>query len=217
MAKIQVLLVDDHTIMREGIRALLEVYDGIEIVGEAAEGQEAVTKVQQLRPDVVVMDIAMPGMDGLEATRHIKKNNPRVKILILTQHENKEYILAAIKAGSAGYVLKKAAGSELVSAIQTVYHGGSFLYPAAATTLIKQYLSRPDEEPYDRMTVREKEILKLITEGCTSREIAGRLLVSPKWVVTRRAGIMRKLDIHNHTDLVRYAMRKGLVGMDTPR
>ncbi len=125
MDKIKILLVDDHAIMRDGIRALLSLSDDIEIVGEASEGKEAVEKAQELMPDVVVMDIAMPGMDGLEATRRIKKNNPKVKILVLTQHDNREYILSAIKAGTAGYVPKKALGSELVSAIRAVCRGDS--------------------------------------------------------------------------------------------
>jgi DNA-binding NarL/FixJ family response regulator len=215
MEKIKVLLVDDHAIMRDGIRALLNLYDDVEIVGEASEGKEAVEKAQELVPDVVIMDIAMPGMDGLEATRRIKKNNPNVKVLVLTQHDNREYILAAIKAGTAGYVPKKALGSELVSAIRAVRKGDSFLYPSAAATLIKDYLRRADEDPYDRLTAREREILKLIAEGRTSREIAERLFISLKTVLGHRAKIMQKLDIHNRTELIRYAMRKGLVSMDT--
>ncbi len=215
MDKIKILLVDDHAIMRDGIRALLSLYDDIEIVGEASEGKEAVEKTGELMPDVVVMDIAMPGMDGLEATRRIKKNNPKVKILVLTQHDNREYILSAIKAGTAGYVPKKALGSELVSAIRAVCKGESFLYPSAAATLIKDYLRRADEEPYDRLTAREREILKLIAEGHTSREIAGRLFISLKTVLGHRTKITQKLDIHNRTELLRYAMRKGLIGMDT--
>ena len=215
MDKIKILLADDHAIMRDGIRALLSLYDDIEIVGEASEGKEAIEKAQELIPDVVVMDIAMPGMDGLEATRRIKKNNPKVKILVLTQHDNREYILSAIKAGAAGYVPKKALGSELVSAIRAVCKGDSFLYPSAAATLIKDYLRRTDEEPYDRLTAREREILKLIAEGHTSREIAGKLFVSLKTVLGHRTKIMQKLDIHNRTELIRYAVRKGLITMDT--
>ncbi len=215
MDKIKTLLVDDHAIMRDGIRALLSLHDDIEIVGEASEGKEAVEKAQELVPDVVVMDIAMPGMDGLEATRRIKKNNPKVKILVLTQHDNREYILSAIKAGAAGYVPKKALGSELVSAIRAVYKGDSFLYPSAAATLIKDYLRQAEEEPYDRLTAREREILKLIAEGHTSREIADRLFISLKTVLGHRTKIMQKLDIHNRTELIRYAMRKGLIATDT--
>ncbi len=215
MDKIRILIVDDHAILRDGIRALLNLYDDIEIVGEASEGNEAIEKARELVPDVVVMDIAMPGMDGLEATRRIIKKNPTVKILVLTQYNNKEYILSAIKAGAAGYVPKRALGSELVSAIRAIYRGDSFLYPSAATALIQDYLHQDEEEPYDRLTGREREILKLIAEGHTSREIADMLFISLKTVLGHRAKIMEKLDIHNRTELIKYAMRKGLVSMDT--
>ncbi|MFC2059763.1 response regulator [Chloroflexota bacterium] len=215
MDKIKMLVVDDHAIMRDGIRALLSLYDDIEIVGEASDGNEAIAKAQELMPDVVVMDIAMPGMDGLEATRRIKKNNSKVRILVLTQYDNREYILSSIKAGAAGYVPKKALGSELISAIRTVCKGNSFLYPSAASALITDYLRRTDEDPFDRLTAREREILKLIAEGHTSREIAAMLFVALKTVLGHRAKIMQKLDIHNRTELIRYAMRKGLVSMDT--
>ncbi len=215
MSKIKVLLVDDHAILRDGIRALLGVHDDIEIVGEAFEGKEAVEKAQELAPDVVVMDIAMPGMDGLEATRRIRKKSPEVKVLVLSQHDNREYILAAIKAGVTGYVPKKALGSDLVSAIRAVCQGNSFLYPSVATALIADYLREAKEEPYDYLTEREREILRLIAEGHTSREMADMLLVSIKTVLGHRAKIMEKLDIHNRTELIKYAIRKGLISVDT--
>jgi DNA-binding NarL/FixJ family response regulator len=216
MDKIKVLVVDDHAILRDGIRALLGLHDDIEIVGEASEGKEAIEKAQQLIPDVVIMDIAMPGMDGLEATRRIRKKSPEVKVLVLTQHDNREYILSAIKAGAAGYVPKRALGSDLVSAIRTVYKGDSFLYPSAATALIEDYLQQAEgeEEPYDRLTAREREILKLIADGHTSREIADMLFLSLKTVLGHRAKVMEKLDLHNRTELIKYAMRKGLIKMD---
>ena len=214
MDKIKVLVVDDHAILRDGIRALLSLHDDIEIVGEASEGKEAIEKARELAPDVIVMDIAMPGMDGLEATRRIRKKSPEVKVLVLTQHDNREYILSAIKAGVAGYVPKRALGSDLVSAIRTVYKGDSFLYPSAAAALIDSYLHQAEEEPYDRLTAREREILKLIAEGHTSREIAGILFISLKTVLGHRTKIMEKLDLHNRTELIKYAMRKGLIKMD---
>ena len=214
MDKIKVLVVDDHAILRDGIRALLGLHDDIEIVGEASEGKEAIEKARELAPDVIVMDIAMPGMDGLEATRRIRKKSPEVKVLVLTQHDNREYILSAIKAGVAGYVPKRALGSDLVSAIRTVYKGDSFLYPSAAAALIDSYLHQAEEEPYDRLTAREREILKLIAEGHTSREIAGILFISLKTVLGHRTKIMEKLDLHNRTELIKYAMRKGLIKMD---
>ena len=203
MDKIKVLLVDDHAIMRDGIRALISLHDDIEIVGEASEGNKAIEKTRELAPDVIVMDIAMPGMDGLEATRRIKKQNPKVKVLVLTQYDNKEYILSAIKAGSAGYVPKRALGSELVSAIRAVHHGESFLYPSAAAALIEDYRQQAQGcDAYDQLTPREREILKLVAEGHTSREIANMLFISLKTVLGHRTRIMGKLDLHNRTELI---------------
>ncbi len=215
MDKIKILVVDDHAIMRDGIRALLGLNNDIEVVGEASEGKEAIEKVQELAPDVVVMDIAMLGMDGLEATRRIRKKNPKVKVIILTQHDNREYILSCVKAGAAGFVPKRALGSELVAAIRAVHKGDSFLYPSAAAALIEDYLQQAKEEdPYDRLTARQREILKLIADGHTSREIADMLFLSLKTVLGHRTKIMEKLDLHNRTELIKYAMRKGLVSMD---
>ncbi len=215
MGKIKILVVDDHAIMRDGIRALLSLHNDLEIVGEASEGKEAIEKVQELGPDVVIMDVAMPGMDGLEATRRIRKKNPKVKVLVLTQHDNREYILSAIKAGTSGYVPKRAVGAELVSAIRAVNKGESFLYPSAAAALIEDYLRQAEEEPYDRLTDREREILKLIAEGHTSREIAEMLFISLKTVLGHRTKILQKLDIHNRTELIKYALHKGLVSIES--
>jgi two-component system response regulator NreC len=214
--KIRILVVDDHTIMRDGIRALLSLHDDIEVVGEASEGKEALDKAQELMPDVVIMDIAMPGMDGLEATRRIRKKHPKIKVLVLTQHDNKEYIISVIKAGASGYVPKRALGSELVSAIRAVQQGDSFLYPSAAAALIEDYLLQArEEEPYDQLTAREREVLKLIAEGYTSKEIADMLFLSLKTILGHRSKIMEKLNLHNRTELIKYAMRKGLVSLDT--
>ena len=215
MDKIKILIVDDHAIMRDGIRALLSIHDDIEIVGEASEGKEAIEKTQELTPDVIIMDIAMPGLDGLEATRRIIKKHPKTKVLVLTQHDNKEYVLSTIKAGASGYVTKRALGSELISAIRAIHQGYSFLYPSIATALIQGYLDQVHEEPYDELTGREREILKLIAEGHTSRQIADTLFVSVKTVQGHRMKIMKKLDLHNRTELIKYAMRKGLVALDT--
>jgi len=208
-------VVDDHAVLRDGIRAMLGLHDDIEIVGEASDGREAVEKAQELDPDVILMDLAMPAMDGMEARRRITKKNPRVKVLVLTQHDNKEYILSAIKAGASGYVPKRALGSELVTATRAVFRGDSFLYPSAATALIQDYLHQVDEEPYNDLTGREREILKMIAEGNTSREIADKLVISLKTVLGHRTQIMKKLGIHNRTELIKYSLRKGLITMDT--
>ncbi len=219
MKETRVIVVDDHAIMRDGVSALLSLNEGIEVVGEASNGREAIEKVRELQPDVVLMDIAMPIMDGLEATRRIRKEYPRTKILILTQHDNKEYLLSIVKAGAAGCVLKKVAGTELISAIRAVDRGESFLCPSVAKTLIEDYLrqitSATAEDPYDRLTDREREIFKLIVEGFTSQQIADMLVISTKTVLGHRTNIMEKLDIHNRVELVKYAIRKGLISADT--
>lgn len=215
MDKTKVLVVDDHAIMRDGIRAMLSVLEDVDVVGEASDGKQALERVQELDPDVVIMDIAMPDMDGIEATRRIRKKNPKTKVLILTQYDNKEYILSAIKAGANGYVPKRALGSDLVTAVRAVNKGNSFLYPSVAQALIEDYRWQTEgKDPYDSLTPREREILKMIADGCTSREIAEKLYISLKTVLGHRTKIMAKLDLHNRTELIKYAMRKGLTTVD---
>jgi two-component system response regulator NreC len=215
MSKIRILLVDDHAIMRDGISALLNLQDDIEIVGEASEGKEAIDKARELVPDVVIMDISMPEMDGLEATRRIKKKNPSVKVLVLTQHDNREYILSTIKSGSDGYLPKRALGSELVAAIRAINQGHSFLYPTAAGILLEDYRRQVEKEPYDRLTEREREVFRLIADGHTSREIADMLFISLKTIHNHRAKIMEKLNIHNKSELIKFAILKGLITIDS--
>jgi DNA-binding NarL/FixJ family response regulator len=215
MQKIRVLVVDDHSIVVDGICALLGLAKDIEVAGEASNGSEALEKVKKLLPDVVLMDIAMPIMDGLEATRRIRKEFPRVKVLVLTQYDDKEYVFPVIEAGASGFISKTAASSELVSGIRSVYQGDSFLSPTAARILVEDYQLeasiRKEQDPYKQLTNREREILKLLAEGYNTREIANILIISTKTVEGHKTNLMGKLDIHNRTDLIKYAFRKGII------
>ena len=212
--KIRVLIADDHTVLRDGLHALLNMYDDVEVVGKAADGVEAVELAVELKPDVVLMDIAMPRLGGLEAALEIRQRKLPTKVLVLTQYDNKEYVFQMLKAGAAGYVLKKAAGTELVSAIRAVHAGDSFLYPSAAKAVVDRYLGEggeaEEERRLDQISDREKEVLKLLAEGRSNREIAELLCLSVKTVMSHRTSLMEKLDIHNRTDLVKFAIRAGL-------
>ncbi|MFC2060274.1 response regulator [Chloroflexota bacterium] len=214
MQKIRVLLVDDHTIVRDGICALLALVGDIEVVGEAANGSEAMKMVRELEPDVVLMDVAMPVMDGLEATRRICKEFPRVRVLILTQYDDKEFVFPVIEAGASGFISKVAASSELTSGIRSVYQGDSYLSPSIARLLIEGYRQgggRTVRDPYEQLTERERDVFKLVAEGHTTHEIADMLVVSPKTVEGHRTNLMAKLGIHSRTELVKYALRKGII------
>ena len=215
--KIRVLIADDHAILREGVRALLSLTPDIEVVGEASDGLEAIKRTRQLSPDVVLMDIGMPGLGGLEATLEIGNVAPHTRVLVLTQYDNKEYVYRFLKAGAAGYVLKKAAGTELVGAIRSVHQGGLFLHPSIAAAVVEPYLrgraGEAERDVYEALTDREKQVLKLVAEGRTSKEVADLLCLSVKTVMAHRANIMEKLDIHNKTELIKYALRKGLIQM----
>jgi DNA-binding NarL/FixJ family response regulator len=213
MKKIRVLLADDHTIVRKGLRSLLEDEANIQVVGEAEDGREAVRMTQQLLPDVVLMDISMPGLSGLEATRQIKERFPEVNVLVLTRHANEEYVLQILQAGASGYVVKKAAPAELMLAIQAVYRGDSFLSPAISREVIEEYTRRAGANDYDRLTDREREVLQLIAEGRSNREIAELLHVSMKTVENHRANLMDKLGLRSVAELTRYAIRKGIISL----
>lgn len=219
MEKIRVLIADDHGIVREGIRMILALHDDIEVVGEAENGQEAVEQAGRLAPDVVLMDISMPGLGGLEAMLEILKVKPGTRVLVLTQYDNTEYIYRFLKSGAAGYVLKKAAGDDLVAAIRAVHQGNSWVDPVIADKVIKGFLHTPevneDEALYESLSDREKQVLKLIAEGHTNQEIADILHLGIKTIMTHRTTLMEKLGFHNRTDLIKYAYRKGLIVSDS--
>ena len=216
MNKIRVLVVDDHTIVRDGICALLALVGDMEVVGEAGNGSEALKMVKALEPDVVLMDIAMPIMGGLEATRRIRKEFPRTRVLALTQHDDKEFVFPVIEAGASGFISKVAASSELASGIRSVCRGDSYLSPTVAKVLVENYQhrgSRGDHDPYNQLTERERDVLQLVAEGHTTQEIADLLVVSPKTVEGHKTNLMAKLGIHNRIDLVKYALRKGIISV----
>jgi len=215
MQKIKVIVVDDHTIVRDGICSLLSLTPDIEVIGEAANGREALEMLKKLMPDVVLMDIAMPIMGGLEATRRIIKEFPRIKVLALTQYDDREYVFPVIEAGACGFISKTAASSELASGVRSVYRGDSFLSPSVARFLVESHQQGASiariHDPYEQLTDREREILKLLVEGYTTQEIADMLVVSYKTVEGHKTNLMSKLDIHSRTDLVKYALRKGII------
>ena len=214
MEKIKVLVVDDHTIVRDGICALLTLAGDIEVVGEAADGSEALKLVEEFKPDVVLMDIAMPIMGGLEATRRICRKFTKTKVLVLTQYDDKEYVFPVIEAGASGFISKVAASSELVSGIRSIYHGDSYLSPSIAKLVVENYQhgsERTSHDPYQQLTSRERDVLKLVVEGHTTQEIADKLIVSPKTVEGHKTNLMAKLGIRNRIELVRYALRKGII------
>ncbi|MGC2423652.1 MAG: response regulator transcription factor [Nitrospirota bacterium] len=218
---VKILIVDDHTIFRQGLRALLEAQDGLQVVGEAENGRDAAKKAQELAPDVVIMDIAMPMMNGLEATRQIKRFNPDVKVLALTMYKDEEYVFQILKSGASGYLIKDASASELITAIRSVHSGNPYFSPVISRKIMDSYLREDEEkktrgEP-DKLTNREKEVLQLIAEGNTNNEIGNLMNISVKTVETHRAHIMSKLDIHDMAGLIKYAIRKGFVVLDTGR
>ena len=219
MGNIKVLLADDHTIVRKGLCSLLEGEADIEVIGEAENGREAIKLAEKLHPDIVVMDISMPGLNGLEATRQLKKHLPEIKILILTMHANEEYVFQTLQAGAEGYLVKKAAPSELVLAIREVNQDNFFLSPTISRTVIDEYIRRANEingedDALKNLTARETEVLQLIAEGRKNREIAELLFISIKTVETHRAHIMDKLDIHSTAELTQYAISKGIISSD---
>jgi two-component system response regulator NreC len=218
MPKIKLILADDHAVVRSGLRMLLEAQPDIDIIAEAETGTEAVSKTRSMKPDVVLMDIQMPGLNGIEATKQIKEKAPETAVLALTMYEDDQYFFEMLHAGASGYVPKRAAPDELLTAIRTVGRGEVFLYPSLASRLVQDYLKRVDtgDQPfqYDDLTPREREVLIVIAEGLSNAEIANRLVISIKTVDRHRENIMRKLNLHSRIELVKYALRIGLIDLE---
>ncbi len=211
--QIRVLIADDHTVVRSGVRLLLETEPDIVVVGEARDGREAVTLTETLQPDVVLMDIAMPELDGMAATRQIKTAWPNVNVLGLTMHRTDEYFFEMLKAGASGYVLKGADPSDLINAVRIVHQGEIFLYPTMAQRLVQDFLHRATEETdlASTLSPREREILQLLAEGYSSKEIAEKLVISPSTVHTHRSNLMEKLGLRTRYELIQFARERGLI------
>ena len=219
--RIRILIVDDHAILRQALRQLLEGRPEVEVVGDAANGREAISATEKLMPDVVLMDMVMPGLNGLEATRQIRKRFPKARVLILTGYMEDEQILGALRAGASGYVVKRSDTEELLLGIQAVHRGNTYFSSAISDgDAVNQYLWQAKKEDgkagYELLTSREREVLQLIAEGYSNQRIAQELVISVKTVEAHKAHIMSKLHARNRTDLIRYALRKGLVGIDAP-
>lgn len=212
---IRVLIVDDHTIVRKGIRALLTEIAGLEVVGEAADGQEAIVQTARLNPDVILMDLGMPRMDGIEATRQIRARQPESRILVMTSFATDDKVLPAIKAGAQGYLLKESAPDDLVQAIQQIYRGESSLHPVIARKVLQEIAHPPDRPPTpDPLTEREVEVLRLVAKGLGNRDIAGKLHIGDATVRTHVSNIMSKLYLANRVQAALYALREGLISLD---
>lgn len=218
MSKIRVLIADDHTLVREGIAAFLRLSEDIEVVAEASDGLEAIEKTKKFTPDIVLMDISMPKLGGLEATVELKKIKPDIKILVLTQYDDKEYISRFLKAGVSGYLLKRAVGSDLVSAIRTVSRGEFYLFSSIASKVVEGYIRKDKEDamedPYDKLTDREMQVLKLIAEGYTQKEIGDMLSISTKTVVAHQTNLSEKLGISSRAGLIKFSIQKGIIKIE---
>ena len=215
---ISVVLVEDHQVVREGVRALLEAQPDFAVVGEAASGLGVSDLVERLTPDVLIVDLMLPGLSGLEVTRQVSHRVPTTHIIILSMHANEAYVLQALSSGAAGYVLKDSSAEDLVRAIHEVMEGRRFLSPPLSERAIEAYMQKAQDamfDPYDALTSREREVLHLAAEGRTNAEIAAELSISPRTAEVHRANLMRKLSLRNQTELIRYALRRGILPMDT--
>lgn len=219
MHKVRVLIADDHALVREGIAAFLRFSNDIKVVGEASDGIEAIELARKVKPNIVLMDIGMPKLGGLEATVEIKKVCPNTKVIVLTQYDDREYISRFLKAGVSGYLLKKAVGSELVNAIRAVNKGEFYLFSSIASEVVAGYLGKEDKivkaDSYEKLTDREKQVLKLIAEGYSHKEIANFLNISVKTVIAHRTNISEKLNIASRAGLIKFAISKGIIKLET--
>ena len=215
MPRLRILLADDHTIVRQGIRKIVEDHPDWEVVAEAGDGREAVRKALELKPDIALLDIGMPLLNGIEAAAQITRRAPAVKVVILSMHPNEAYITRALQAGAKGYLLKDSADTDLIRALTLVSQGKSFFSPAVTKVMLDDYVrhlaARGVVDRYDSLSEREREIFQLVAEGRSNKEIADLLFVSPNTIETHRAHIMEKLDVHSAVELVLYAVRRGLI------
>lgn len=215
MSKIRILIADDHGIVRKGLRLQLEQHDDFEVVGEASDGREAVRAADELNPDLVIMDIAMPNLNGIQAAAHLVKRKPEIGIIMLSMHSDESYLMRTLAAGAKGYLLKDTADVDLYRAVQVVAQGKPYFSPAIANTLLEDYMRRLQQrglqDSYDLLTDREKEILQLLAEGKSNKDVAALLNLSPSTVETHRTRIMQKLDLHSSAEIVLYAVRKKIV------
>lgn len=212
-----IILADDHPIVRRGLRAVLEAEKGFTLLGEAGDGLEAMRMLESLQPDILIADLMMPGLTGLEVTRQTKQRFPQTKVIILSMHATESYVLEALRNGANGYVLKDAAADELVRAIREVLTGRRYLSSQLSERAIESYIERAEAavvDSYDSLTTREREVLQLAAEGLTNTEIADRLFISPRTAETHRANLMKKLNLSNHTELIRYAIRRGVLPLE---
>jgi len=217
MSVTTIVLADDHQVVRHGLRVLLESEPSFRIVGEASDGLEAIDLVERQQPDILVLDLMMPGLNGLEVARQSSHRSPRTNVVILSMYNNEAYVLEALRAGAKAYVLKASTSDELVRAIREVVAGRRYLSPPLSERAIQAYSQKAESaavDAYETLTTREREILQLAAEGCTNAEIATRLSISPRTAETHRANLMRKLGLHTHTDLIRYALRRGILPID---
>lgn len=217
MTKTRIVLADDHPVVRHGVRSLLQSDPDIIVVGEASEGIETVQMVEKLQPDVLVVDLMIPGLNGLEITRQVRQRSPQTRIVILSMHANEPYVLEALKNGASGYVLKDSSGTDLVAAVHQVAAGQRYLSPPLSERAVEAYMQKSQDssfDPYEGLTDREREVLQLAAEGLSNPDIAHRLSISPRTVETHRANLMRKLGLKTQTDLIRYALRRGILPME---